>query len=438
MQIRKSKNSINLSVAAAILSLLILPTTACLEQKASTLPKPSAHTENKENIASANPQIEAAREMIEKSPASPAAYNRLASAYIRLARENGDFSLNSKADEAVNRALAIQPDDLNALKLKTSLHLTFHRFPEALELAAGLIKENPNDAFLYGALTDADVELGNYEEAVKNVQKMVDLRPNMSSYARVSHVRSLYGDTEGAIEAMRIAAKIADPDDREAQAWCYVHLGNEFYKAGQYRPAEIQYETALKIFPDYYFALAGKGQARAAAGDYEMAVRFLKQAQDRVPLTETIIALGDLYQKTGDSDKAREQFTLVEIIEQKLGVTNDQRRLALFWADHDLKLDEALEAVSREHAIRRDVYTADIFAWCLYKKERFQEAKTAILEALRLKNKDARVFYHAGLIEKALGHKKEAAKYLELALKTNPAFDLLQSEKAKTALRELK
>lgn len=433
-----NKTFINYSITSAILSFLIFSTTACIEQKASLSAEETVKTENAEKAVSVNTEIDKAQKLIEKAPNSPKGYNLLAVAYIRLARENGDFSLNSKAEEAVNRALEIEPGNIDAQRLKISLHLTFHRFPEALEEATALQQKYSNDAFIYGLLMDANVELGNYEEAAKNVQQMVDLKPNTDSYARVSHVRSLYGDTKGAIEAMAIAARSVHPKDKESLAWCQVHLGNEYFKAGRYKEAEAVYDAALQGFPEYHYALAGKGQARMAAGDYENAIKFLTQSQDRVPLTDTVIILGDLYKKTGNPEKANEQYKLVEVIEQKLGTNNDRRSLALFWADHDLKLDEALEIAAREHANRKDIYTADIYAWCLYKKGRFDEAKTAITEALRLKNKDARIFYHAGMIEKALGNKKDAKQFLQKALQTNPAFDLLQAENAKLALAELK
>ena len=92
---------------------------------------------------------------------------------------------------------------------------------------------------------------------------------------------------------MRMAARIADPRDTEAQAWCLVHLGNEYFKVGSYEPAEKVYDEALQVFPNYHFALTGKGNARAAVGDYENAVKYYRQSQERVPLTQTIIALKD-------------------------------------------------------------------------------------------------------------------------------------------------
>lgn len=431
---KKFKVNIFSILGAAIFGSLFFGLSGCIKQAASKAEKiESSMVTNSASDA----EIAAAQKIIEKLPNAAQGYNKLAVAYIRRARESGDFSLNANAQTAVNRALEVEPQSYDAQKLNASLLLTNHRFAEGLEAGKKLQERNPQDAFVYGVLTDANVELGNYQEAVAAVQKMVDTRPNMESYARVAHVRSLHGDSDGAIVALSLASRIADPGDKEAQSWCLVFLGYEYLKVGRVAEAEKQYDAALKILPDYHHALAGKGYARAAAGDYESAVKFFAQTQARVPSTEVVIALGDVYAKTGNQEKAFEQYKLAEFIEQKLG-NLDQRRLALLWADQNTKLDEALLIATREHAARKDVYTADIYAWCLYKKGDLQAAKTAIIEAMRLKTKNALFLYHSGMIEKSLGNTKAAADYLQKALQLNPAFDVLQAENAKAALQELK
>jgi tetratricopeptide (TPR) repeat protein len=430
------KINANFLFAAAMMFVgsMLLTVGGCVKQKASkaeNVEKPSA------NIPAPNSEIAAAQKVIENLPNVPSGYNKLAVAYIRQARETGDFSLNQNAQNAVDRALEIAPGDYDAQKLKASLLLTFHRFAQALEYGKKLQEKNPRDAFIYGILTDANVELGNYEAAVEAVQTMVDTRPNMESYARVAHVRSLHGDSDGAIQAYSLAARVADPMDKEAQSWCLTFTGHEFFKVGRFEEAERHYDAALKILPEYHLALAGKATARAAFGDYENAIRFFTQTQARVPATEVVIALGDVYAKSGDAAKAAEQYKLAEFIEQKLG-NLDQNRLALLWADREENLDEALAIAEREYSARKDIFTADIYAWCLYKKGDFAAAKKAINEAMRLKTKNALFFYHAGMIEKSLGDKKTARDFLQKALQTNPAFDLLQAEKAKSTLQELK
>ncbi len=429
---KKIKKYLYLPVSVALFGLLLLAMGGCVSQEASKVES----VENPAVTSAVDAEIDAAQKTIEKMPDSVLGYNRLAIVYIKRARETGDFSLNTNAQTAVNHALEIEPQNPEAQKLKASLLLTFHRFDEALNLGRQLQSAHPQDAFVYGILSDANVELGNYAEAIDATQKMVDLKPNTTSYARVGHLRSLHGDREGAIEMFKQAARSADPMDKEAQSWCVVQVGDQLWKYGKYVEAEKVYDEALQNFPNYHLAIAGKGRARAAQGDFENAIKFLTDANNRVPNVETAILLGDIYTKLGDAEKAKQQYELVEIIEQKIGVNNDQKRLAMLWADQNIKLDEALVIAQREHEMRKDIFTADTLAWVLYKKGHFQEAKKASDEAMRLKTNDARILYHAGMIEKELGNKKEAAKLLQTALKLSPAFDLLQAENAKKSLQE--
>jgi tetratricopeptide (TPR) repeat protein len=432
---KKVKLKLFSSAIAAFCGFLLLASSGCVKQdasKAESVKNPSAATSLPENT-----EIAAAQKIIENKPDAAIGYNTLAVAYIRRARETGDFGLNTNAQTAVNRALEIEPRNYDAQRLKASLLLTFHQFEEALSLGMQLQKDHLQDPFVYGVLTDANIELGNYKEAVDAVQKMVDLRPNMESYARVALVRSLHGDSDGAIEAMSLAARIADPRDAEAQAWCLTHLGNEYLKVGRYEEGEKQYDAALKLLPRYHLALAGKGRARAAQNDYDAATKFLTDANNQVPNAENAILLGDIYTKQGNAEKAKQHYDLVEVIEDKLGAAGSQKNLALFWADRDEKLDDALAIAQREFDARKDIYTADALAWTSYKKGRLSEAKTAIDAAMRLKTKDARILYHAGMIEKDSGNRKEAKRLLETALKLNPSFDLLQAETARKVLQEL-
>ena len=130
-----------------------------------------------------------------------------------------------------------------------------------------LLKDHPDDAFVYGVLTDANAELGNYHEAVAAAQRAVDLKPNSNSYARVAHLRSLHGDHQGAVEMFKLAARTADPQDKEAQSWCLTQLGNELWRNGKYDQAGKVFDEALQVFPGYYLALAGKGRLLASRGE---------------------------------------------------------------------------------------------------------------------------------------------------------------------------
>ena len=129
-----------------------------------------------------------------------------------------------KPHEPINRSLPVEPDTYNALKSRAKLQLTNHRFAEALETVRRAQTFRDDDHDVWGMITDALVETGDYAGAVKAAQRMIDLRPESSSYARVSYLRELHGDTDGAIQAMTLAVKAANPNDPEGMAWYRAQL----------------------------------------------------------------------------------------------------------------------------------------------------------------------------------------------------------------------
>lgn len=388
----------------------------------------------------ADKRIQLAESVIKAKPNQAVGYNQLCAAFMQKARETGDFGLNTRAEAALKRSLEVNPntaaENYDALRLQASLHLTYHRFADALQTGQQMQKLRPDDHYVYGVMTDALVELGRYQEAVEAADKMVDLRPDATSYARISYLRSLHGYPEQAIDAMRMAVRASSPRDAEGHAWYRVQLGNELLNAGKSKEAEREFDVALQVFPDYYEALAAKGRLAVRAGAFDQAIEYYRRAQERVPLPDTVLALGDLYTKQGRSDEAKQQYALLEAIERS-GSNTYSTKLALYLADHNLRLDEALAIAQRERAARADIYTCDVLAWCFFKKGDLAAAKTAIDEARRLGTRDARIYYHTGMIYQALGEHDQAAKYLQMALAVNPSFDVLQADAARQAMQQL-
>jgi tetratricopeptide (TPR) repeat protein len=421
----------------AVLALIVMAVsgTKTLVPEASRLLQPVKTTQT----TMADKHIKSAQGIIETQSADPKGYNMLSAAFMQKARETGDFSFNARAEEALKHSFRVAPDNYAGLKLQAALLLNYHRFSEALQVSQRAQSINPKDHDVYGAIVDALVELGDYKGAVDAAQTMVDLRPDTASYSRISYLRSLHGDTKGAIEAMKMAAESASPGNPESIAWTRVHLGNELMNSGNLVEAEREYDRALHSFPEYHLALAAKACARYAAGDTENAVKFYKQAAERVPLPEYIAPLGDLYAKLGRAEEAKWQYEQVEFIE-KMGTDSGtySRQLALFWADHDLRLDDALAAAEREKASRNDIYTFDVLAWCLFKKGRFAEAKTAMDQAMRLGTRDPQLLYHAGMIALATGDNRKGVDYLKQALAINPFFDIRQADVAREKLKSIK
>src|SRR6184192_218256 len=385
----------------------------------------------------ADQEIAAAERRAESAAASPDDYVALASAFMRKSRESGDPGYYARANAAVERAL--DPNDYGALRTAPWVLLGLHDFRGALAAAERARAVEPEDWWNYGTLADARVELGDYARALEAAQRMVDLRPGLPSYARAAFLRALFGDRAGAIELLQLAVAAGSARDPEGRAWALVHLGHEYFATGDLAAAGRAYTRALDVFPDYYPALGGLGRVRAAEGQLAAAAGLYRRAVARVPQPDLVAALGDVHDAAGDADQAERQYALVEYMGEVAAAagTTYGRQLALFYADHDRRPEEALRLARLEAAGRGDIYTDDTLAWACYGNGRFAEAARAAHRALRLGTEDAMLHYHAGAIAAALGRDRIAARHLRRALALNPHFDLRQAPRARAALAAL-
>jgi tetratricopeptide (TPR) repeat protein len=362
--------------------------------------------------------------------------NLLAGAYIQKMRETTDFGYIERAEKLVTHVLVAESDNYEALRLRSEIGLERHRFAEVAGYSHELVRIAPYDAWNWGTLGDALMELGQYDGAADAYQKMMSLRPNQSSYNRASYYRWVMGDAEGAIGIMQQAIAAGSPA-AENTAWCLVDLGNLYFKIGRLEQAAEAYAAALRTFGGYYPAYAGLGRVQAAQGKYADAIGSYRRAQAVVPMPEYTAALAELYERTAKKTEARQQCELLDMVDRMGSANNEKtnRNLALVFADQGRKLDRALELAQAELAVRGDVYTYDALAWALCKNGRYQEAERAAGKALQFGTPEPAFYYHAGMIANALGKKDEAAKDLERALALNRHFDPRQGETAETVLR---
>jgi tetratricopeptide (TPR) repeat protein len=364
--------------------------------------------------------------------------NLLAGTFIQKMRETMDPGYLDRASKIVDAVLSTDGADYEALRLRSQIELERHNFTKVAEYSRELIASSPEDPWNWGTLGDSLMELGQYDKAADAYQRMVNMRPDLSSYNRASYYRFVAGDAAGAIEVMKRAIG-AGSQSMENVAWCDVDLGNMYFKIGQVSEAERAYLSALRAFPGYYPAHAGLGRAYAAQGKIPEAIESYKRAQASVPLVEYAGALQDLYALAGQRDEASKQAEMVDMIdkmEQASGL-NVNRNLAMAYADRDRKVDRALTLVEGELRGRRDIYTYDALAWALYKNKKYDQAGEAKDKALELGTPEPAFYYHAGMIERALGQTDQARKHLEKALALNARFDPRQAPLAEAALKEI-
>ena len=357
-------------------------------------------------------------------------------AYQQRARETGDPSYYTKADGALEQALALDSKDYLVYSGLGSLALSRHRFRQALTLGEQAHAIAPTIAMNYGVVGDALIELGRYPQAFRTFDEMVHIQPSLTSYSRISYARELLGRTGTAIKAMKLAVDAAT-DTKEPLAWTHVQLGKLYFGHGRYVDAAREETLALGIFPGYAYGLDALAQTRAAEGRYATAISLERQAVDAIPLPQYVSFLGDLYRVTGRPVLAQRQYALIGAIDRLLkanGVRTDVD-IALFQADHGIRLGQALSRARVGRAERPSIDGDDVLAWTLARNGLCGEALRYSKLALHLGTQDALKFFHRGMIERCLGHTASARAWFSRALELNPHFSLLWAPVAKEYAR---
>src|SRR4029077_19488003 len=392
---------------------------------------PTASSDPK--LSPADRAIFKAKRLIEKNPKDFEAYNSLALAFSRRARETSDVTYYTQAAEAVQKSFAISPDNFDGARTHVWLLLGKHEFAAALDEAKKLNKRMPDDVMTYGFLTDANVELGNYKDAETAAQMMLDLRPgSLPALTRAAYLRELFGDIDGAVELMNMALQSTSPSEVEDSAWILTQIAHLELSDGKIADAEKNVQRALILFPAYHYARGNLAKVRLQQKRYDEAVQLLEQRYQAAPHAENLFDLAEALQLAGRSEDAKKAFAEFEqksLLESTRG-DNSNRELIFYYADYAHEPLKALEVAQKEFARRHDVFTLDAYAWALHRNGHNSDARKQIETALSVGIRDAKMLRHAGEIALKEGDRTAAENYLKQATDLNT----IDSEQARTVL----
>lgn len=399
------------------------------------------------------------------------AWVRLGDALMQHSRESLDTALYARAEQAYQRALALDSQNLQALLGLAWVHNTEHDFDSGRRFARAALAIHPRLPEAHALLGDAAVEFGDYDTAFEHYQEALDLRPDLSSYSRAAHLLWLTGDTLRARWLMRKAIDSGGPHS-ENTAWCGAQLALMLLQTGALLAAEGEIKLALQKSPGNPHVLAAAGRIHTARKDYAAAIESYEQSVSTAPTHDAFAALVDLYELTGRHEEAKAQFHRVVAFHSTHDghghdhahgheasaddehenhaspghhhhhhhphhQTHGNAQLARFYADHNRNLDEALEEAQSAWAAFPNIHSADTMAWCLYRKGEFKEAEKMIRRALRSGTPDAAIHFHAGLIYAGLDNRPLAQQHLYRALNLNPQFHPIQAQLAADTLKTL-
>lgn len=364
---------------------------------------------------------------IKKDPHNFKAKLLLALGYIQEARITGEHpyyypaALNLLNDVLDERHLdaSLKYESLIA---KATVQLALHQFSEALVTGKEALKLNEFNSSVYGVLCDAYVELGNYEEAVKMADKMVSIRPDIRSYARVSYLREIHGDMNGAIEAMNMAASSGYPG-LEQTSWTKVTLGGLYEKVGDLQNAEKQYRITLYENPHYAFAIAGLARVESKKKNYTEAIKLFEKASEVIPEFSFQEELVHLYKKTGQEHKVKETTKiLLEMLEEDADAGHSvDLELANIYLDIVGDKELALEHAMKEFKKRpENIDVCFSLSHIYYKLGDISKAKTFMQKAKKTNKNIADVTTLEGLILIKSGDKVNGYKAIKKSFEQDP------------------
>ena len=370
---------------------------------------------------------------------------RWATAEIDLARATGDVTRYVAAQEALDRAVASNPEYRPALAARGAVLVALHDFAGARDHARTVLELFPGDPGALATLADAAVALGDMDTARGALQELALVADSAAARVRASHVAFLEGDPAEAVVLSReaVAAAIDEGLEGSALAWYRSQLGDTLASTGDLAGAEKAFTAALGDDPASVLGHWGLGRIAAADGDWDRAIGELDAAIGVVPLPEFVARRADLYALRGaPGDERLERvdratvLAIGDLAGEAAGVYD--RTLSLYLSSQGEEVERALTLAEAELDARQDIYGYDALAWALLANGRAAEARTAMTEALALGTRDARLLFHAGMIEAALGDTAQAQAFLEDALATDPSFDPAAAEIARDTLAGLR
>jgi tetratricopeptide (TPR) repeat protein len=401
---------------------------------------------------SADQAIQSLELHVKMYPQDFAGYDGLGAAFLQKGRETGDADYYERAKTALAKSLDLDSSDPAAYSAMTHMAVACmaeHRFRDALAWAQRALALGSGDPSPWAIAGDALADMGEYDAAAAayaNLENPLASEEEQRglSFERESRLSSLElvaGHTQKALDLMRSAVHTAIETRMSSEniAWSEYQLGEELFQAGDYAAAEKADRAALEEYPSYYRASGGLAKALAAQGRLDEAAESYRKAIAVVPFPEYAAALGDIDSKLGRTEQAQKEYELVGFIGRLSEINQEihNRDLAYFYADQDIKLDQALLLARKELEVRRDIYTWDVLSWALYKNNQLQEAADAIAHALQPGSADALIFFHAGMIQERLGNASTAKTFLQRALDLSPQFNVRHAESARAALAGL-
>lgn len=376
-----------------------------------------------------------------EDPFSAADQSELARRFLRRARSTGSHDDILLAERAARRSLALRTQhNAGTLAVLAAALLEQHRFVEARSVASQLVEVEGENPAWRALLGEIQLELGDHDAARTMFGSLATSRTHLDVAPRLARWEEITGRPDEArallVASRDEALRRAELPDEQAAGF-HLRLADLDLRHGRVDSAEASVRAGLQLAPGEYRLLTALARIEAARGNWPRAIEHGEAALATVLEPATLALLSEVHAASGDTALAAEYADATAIsLANAAGAFH--RAESLFLLDHGRRVDTIQAQAAEDLRTRRDIHGYDLLAWALHKQGRHAAAREAMTSALRMGTRDALLFYHAGMIERALGNEAAAIIRLRAALAVNPSFHPVHALSARATLDSIR
>lgn len=316
--------------------------------------------------------LAAAQQAVEAAPED-------ANALAILALAHATWYEPGPAVEAAEQAAGLEPDSAVVQAALTRAYLLDRQFDAALEAAGQAITLDPLLAEAYHALGHVYRSMADYARARASFEKAIELEPTFAPWTyALGHLSFLTNHEQEAEAVLEQTLELA-PGDLDAM----LSLADLAIDRHDYESAEAWLQQAVDLWPAHPDPVVRLGYLRLAQDEADEALDQLRQALELEPsYWPALVGMAYVYWSEGECDALSLRAQELLDLQPRFG----EGRLFAGWArlcDYDptKALDSLRKAIDLEPY---DVYTRSALAVAYAFQERWDEAGSAAVEALRL------------------------------------------------------
>lgn len=364
-------------------------------------------TKENKSLDFANYEINFWQNKFNAAPNQITYLSKIASNYTSLFEITGNINDLYKAEKLlVQSNQAFNYSSVATIRSLARNYITQHRFKEALVLANKALIIGEGKADTQKLLFDVQMELGNYEDAEKQLMALNDASnfKDFDFLIRLAKWNDHLGDLDTAISMMEKAAKAAEfNDNKTLMVWAYSNLGDMYGHAGKIKEAYSHYLKALQINPEHSYSLKGIAWI---AFSYEKNTTEAKRIISIISKKHNSPDFYLLQSQIAEFEKKEtlkqkymaQYFKMIE--DNNYGAMYNKYNVFIF-AEDQTTASKALEIAKIEIDHRPTPDSYDLLAWAYYKLGDNKKALQIANRYVANKTFEPKPNYHLAMIYKA-------------------------------------